>query len=167
MDPLNSGSLLEQATQASDLFGDSADLTAIFRDGSIRSGPRTGYTAPYAKEFGRLEAQVARFRRGDSLLVAAAFARKVEAKRDPAAAPPVAPRKEDGVDLRAARNESRSDKQKRTNPFGEVHEVPVPFIVNVSEKRIQSGLFLIDSESGEPFDVRGVGAERAFQLRKV
>ena len=165
VDPINSGSMLERATQNSDLFGDSADLTAIFRDGIIRSGPRTGYTAPYAKDFGLLETQVARFRRGDSLLVAAAFARKAAEKLDPGAPPPVAPRKEDGVDLRAARNESRSDKQKRTNPFGEVREVPVPFIAKASEERIQSGLFLIDSESGQPFEVRGEGAGGTFQLR--
>ena len=165
VDPLNSGSMLEQATQASDLFGDSADLNAILRDGNIRSGPRTGYTTPYARQFGLIETQVARFRRGDSLLVAAAFARKAEQKKDPTAPPPVAPRKEDGVDLRAGRSESRSDKQKRMNPFGEVREIPAPFIAKVPEKRIQSGLFLIDSESAEPFEVRGDGSAGAFQLR--
>ncbi len=35
--------------------------------------PRTGYAAPYALEMAPLAAQVARFRRGDSLLVVAAF----------------------------------------------------------------------------------------------
>jgi len=163
VDPLNSGSMLEQATQANDLVGDSADIMAIFRDGHIRSGPRTGYTAPYAQNFGHLEAQVARFRRGDSLLVAAAFAQKREAPND-AKGPEDAPRKEDGVDLRAARNENRSDKQKRMNPFGEVREVPVPFVAHVSEKRIQSGLFLIDPESGRPYEVRGTGTAGTFQL---
>ena len=165
VDPLNSGSMLDQATQANELFGNSTDLNAIFYDGLIRSGPRTGYTAPYARRFGILETQVARFRRGDSLLVVAAFARKAEEKKNPAAPPAVAPRKEEGLDLRAARKESRSDKQRRMNPFGEVREVPVPFMAHVSERSIESGLFLIDSESGEPFEVRGEGTEGSFQLR--
>ena len=164
VDPLNSGSMLEQATQASDLFGDSEDLTAIFRDGKIRSGPRTGYTAPYAQEFGLLDAQVARFRRGDSMLVATAFARQAQEEKDQGP-PDAAPRKEAGVDLRAARNESRSDKQKRTNPFGRVREVAAPFVAQVSEERIQSGLFLIDSESGQQHQVTGTGTAGTFQLR--
>ena len=165
VDPLNSGSLLEQPSQNIDLFGAVADLNAIVRDGIIRSGPRTGYTAPYAAELNVLETQVARFRRGDSLLVAGAFAPKPEDKKDPAAVPPPGPRMPDGVDLRAERNESRSDKQKHTNPFGEVREVPVPFMPEVSQENIQSGLFLIDSGSGERYQVRGEGPKGAFQLQ--
>ena len=165
VDPLNSGSLLEQATQANDLFGDSADLNAILRDGIIRPGLRTGYTAPYAPELDVLETQVARFRRGDSLLVAGAFAPKPEEKKDPTAPPPPTLRMPDGVDLRAARNGSRSDKQRRTNPFGGVREVPIPFIAEVSEERIRSGLFLIDSESGKRLEVLGEGPKGAFQLQ--
>ena len=163
VDPLNSGSMLDQATQANDLFGNSVDLGAIIRDGTIRSGPRTGYTAPYAPELEALDTQVARFRRGDSLLVAGAFAPKPEVEKDPSAGPPQGLRMPEGRDVRAARNESRSDKQKRTNPFGEVREVPVAFMPEVSDERVQSGLFLIDSESGERYEVLGEGPEGVFQ----
>ena len=165
VDPLNSGSLLEQATQVDDVFGAAADLIGIIRDGIARSGPRTGYTAPYAPELDVLETQVARFRRGDSLLVAGAFAPKPEEKKDLSATPPPALRMPDVRDLKAERNESRSDKQKRSNPFGDVREVPVPFIPEMSEENIQSGLFLIDSESGKQYQVRGEGPKGAFQLQ--
>jgi hypothetical protein len=138
---------------------------AIVRDGITRSGPRTGYTAPYALELEVLETQVARFRRGDSLLVAGAFAPKPEDREAAGAAPPSGPRMPNVEDLKAARDESRSDKQERTNPFGAVREVPVPFIPEASEESIQSGLFLIDSESGERFQVLGEGPKGAFQLR--
>ena len=165
VDPLINAGLLEALTQSSNPVGGSIDLSGIIRDGIIRSGPRTGYTAPYAPELEILETQVARFRRGDSLLVAGAFAPKPEERRDPSAMPPPAPRRPDGRDLRAERNESRSAKQRRTNPFGEVREVPVPFMPEVAEENIQSGLFLIDSESGKRYQVRGEGRRGAFQLQ--
>ena len=165
VDPLINAGLLEALTQSSNPVGGSIDLSGIIRDGIIRSGPRTGYTAPYAPELEILETQVARFRRGDSLLVAGAFAPKPEERRDPSAMPPPVPRRPDGRDLRAERNESRSAKQRRTNPFGEVREVPVPFMPEVAEENIQSGLFLIDSESGKRYQVRGEGRRGAFQLQ--
>ena len=165
VDPLSRGSLLEALTETSDAVSGSIDLDAIVNDGIARSGPRTGYTAPYAPRLDVLETQVARFRRGDSLLVAGAFAPKPEEKKDPSAAPPLAPRMPKGFDLRAARNESRTDKQKRTNPFGEVREEPVQFLLDVSEEHVQSGLFLIDSESNERYEVLGEGPLGAFQLQ--
>lgn len=47
--------------------------------------PRTGHVAPYAREMTSLDAQVARFRRGDSLLVVASYrpARAADAAGDP------------------------------------------------------------------------------------
>ena len=161
VDPLINAGLLEALTQSSNPGGGSIDLRGIIDDGIIRSGPRTGYTAPYEPEFDILETQVARFRRGDSLLVAGAFAPGPEENADPSAAP----RRPDGWDLRAERNESRSDKQRRTNPFGDVREIPVALMPDVSEENIQSGLFLIDSQSGTKHEVRGEGRAGAFQLQ--
>jgi len=161
VDPLINAGLIEALTGSRNPTGGSIDLTGIINDGIIRSGPRTGYTAPYAPELHILETQVARFRRGDSLLVAGAFAPRPEEKKHLAAAP----RTPDGLDLRAERNESRSDKQRRSNPFGVVREVPVAFMLQVSEENVQSGLFLIDSESGERYQVRGEGPKGAFQLQ--
>ena len=161
MDPLINAGLLEALTQSRNPVGGSIDLKGIIADGIIRSGPQTGYTAPYAPKLDILETQVARFRRGDSLLVAGAFAPRPEEKKHLAAAP----RTPDGLDLRAERNESRSDKQRRSNPFGVVREVPVAFMLQVSEENVQSGLFLIDSESGERYQVRGEGPKGAFQLQ--
>ena len=166
VDPLSRGSLLEALTENSDVLTGSIDLGAIINDGIARSGPRTGYTAPYAPRLAMLETQVARFRRGDSLLVAGAFAPKPEEWKDPSAAPPLAPRMPRGRDLRAARNEIRADKQKRSNPFAQVHEEPVPFLPEAyTEENIQSGLFLIDSEIGRQYQVLGQGSKGAFQLR--
>jgi len=161
-DPLMNVGLLEALTGSSSPGGDgSIDLNGIINDGIIRSGPRTGYTAPYAPELDILEVQVARFRRGDSLLVAGAFAPGPEEKKDLAAAP----RASGVIDLRAERDESRSDKQRRTNPFGAVREIPVAFIPEVSGENTQSGLFLIDTESGKQYQVRGEGPQGAFQLQ--
>ena len=161
VDPLINAGLIEALTGSRNPTGGSIDLTGIINDGIIRSGPRTGYTAPYAPELHVLETQVARFRRGDSLLVAGAFAPGAEEKRELGAAP----RSSGVIDLKAPRSESRSDKQRRTNPFGAVREVPVPFIPEVSEENIQSGLFLIDSESSKRYQVRGEGPKGAFQLQ--
>ncbi len=161
VDQLPAGGLLEALTQTSQLLDGNIDLVGMIRDGTMRSGPRTGYTAPYAPTLDVLETQIARFRRGDSLLVAGAFAPRAEQEKGPAAAP----RMPDGRDFRAERNESRSDLQRRTNPFGVVRETPVAFLPDVSEQNVESGLFLIDSESGERHQVRGEGPEGAFQLQ--
>jgi len=161
MDPLMNAGLLEALTQSSNPLGGFIDIGGIISDGILRDAPRTGYTAPYAPQLRTLETQVARFRRGDSLLVVGAFAPKKEAKKDLAPAP----RMPDGRDLRAARNENRSDIQRRSNPFGVVREVPVAFLADVMEEDIQSGLFLIDPRSGEWYEVRGEGQRGAFQLQ--
>ena len=161
VDPLPAGGLLEALTQSSQLWDRSIDLFGIVRDGTVRPAPRTGYTAPYAPVLDILETQVARFRRGDSLLVAGAFAPGPEREKSLAAAP----RTLAGRDLRAERSVSRSEIQRLTNPFGDVYEVPVAFLPEVLEENIQSGLFLFDSEGGEQYQVRGEGPKGAFQLR--
>ena len=161
VDPLINAGLLEALTGSRNPSGGSIDLDGIINDGINRSGPRTGYTVPYAPDLDVLEVQVARFRRGDSLLVAGAFAPGPEEKKALGAAP----RASGVIDLTTARNESRSDRQRRTNPFGAVREVPVAFMPEVSEQNIQSGLFLIDSESGKRYQVLGEGSKGAFQLQ--
>ncbi len=126
--------------------------------------PWTGYAPPYAPDLNALETQIARFRRGDSLLVAGAFAPEpedvvVDSRRQT--------RNPRGVDVRAQRNEDRGDQQARLNPFGRPVEVPQAFIVEepVEEAPVQSGLFLIDSESGERHEVLGEGPSGAFMLQ--
>ncbi len=162
IDPLMNVGLLEALTgQRNPVGGGTINLNSIIYDGIARSGPHTGYTAPYALDLDILEVQVARFRRGDSLLVAGAFAPGPEQKKSLGAAP----RQTAVIDLTTTRNPSRSDVQRRTNPFGAIQEVPVAFIPEVAEENIQSGLFLIDSKSGEQFQVLGEGPKGAFQLQ--
>ncbi len=131
--------------------------------GKIR--PWTGYAPPYAPDLDPLETQVARFRRGDSLLVVGAFAPEVENR------PAVDPRRTNlnprGVNVRAGRNETRGDRQARLNPFGRPVEEPQPFLPEEPEvdAPVRSGLFLIEAESGERHEVFGEGPEGAFHLQ--
>lgn len=138
------------------------DVVGIFREGLANRGPRTGYTPPYAPTIDRLDTQVARFRRGDSLLVVGAFA--------PAPKPTVvaqAPRPRNtppGADLKARRSVTRLDKQRSAgNPFA-VEEDAVPFLPQKSTV-VESGMFLIDTESGAQREVRREGPEGAFELQ--
>ncbi|GMR12672.1 MAG: hypothetical protein BMS9Abin29_0863 [Gemmatimonadota bacterium] len=129
--------------------------------------PHTGYAPPYAPDLNALETQVARFRRGDSLLVVGAFAPEVpgvpeERRRTRMTGNPGL------IDMRARRNVSREDRQRRSNPFGS-DEVAEPFMPAEPEKpqvaaRVVSGLFLIDENTAERSEVRGEGPEGAFQL---
>ena len=127
--------------------------------------PWTGYAPPYAPDLNALETQVARFRRGDSLLVAGAFAPEpedvvVDSRRRQSRNPRI-------VDARAQRNENRGDRQARLNPFGRPVEVPEPFIPEEPEAEgpVQSGLFLIDTESGDRHEVLGEGPRGSFMLQ--
>jgi hypothetical protein len=128
--------------------------------------PWTGYAPPYAPELNALETQVARFRRGDSLLVAGAFAPEPEdvamdARRQTQTRNPRI------VDIRGQQNPDRGAQQARSNPFGGRIEEPQPFIVEEPkpEGPVQSGLFLIDTESGVTHKVLGEGPSGAFQLQ--
>ena len=132
--------------------------------GKIR--PWTGYAPPYAPDLDPLETQVARFRRGDSLLVVGAFAPEAEEKPevDPRRRTNLNPR---GVNMRAGRNETRADRQTRLNPFGRPSEEPRPFMPEEPEgdAPVGSALFLIDTQSGKRHEVLGEGPEGAFQLQ--
>ena len=126
--------------------------------------PWTGYAPPYAPDLNALETQVARFRRGDSLLVAGAFAPEEEDAVTDSRRQTRNPRI---VDLRARRNEDRGDRQARLNPFGRPPEEPEPFIAEEPEPEgpVQSALFLIDIESGAQHEVHGEGPSGVFQLQ--
>ena len=126
--------------------------------------PWTGYVPPYAPDLNALETQVARFRRGDSLLVAGAFAPEEEGVETDSRRQNRNPRI---VGLRAQRNEDRGDQQARTDPFGRPVEEPEPFLVDEPQPEgpVQSGLFLIDTENGVTHQVLGEGPRGAFQLQ--
>ena len=127
--------------------------------------PWTGYAPPYAPDLNALETQVARFRRGDSLLVAGAFAPEEEdAAETDSRRQSRNPRI---VDLRARRNEDRGDRQARTDPFARPQEEPQPFLAEEPQPEgpIQSGLFLIDTEGGTTHKILGEGPRGVFQLQ--
>ncbi len=127
--------------------------------------PWTGYAPPYAPDLNALETQVARFRRGDSLLVAGAFAPEDEDAFVDSRRQSNNPR--GVIDLRAQRNQDRGDQQARLNPFAIPTEEPEPLIaeVPVPEGPVQSALFLIDTESGAQHEVHGEGPSGVFQLQ--
>tara|TARA_Y100000590_G_scaffold364121_2_gene422192 strand:+ start:12264 stop:14054 length:1791 start_codon:yes stop_codon:yes gene_type:complete len=131
--------------------------------GKIR--PWTGYAPPYAPDLNQLETQVARFRRGDSLLVVGAFAPETDNKPD------VDNRRTNLnpriVNMRPSSDETRAEKQSRLNPFGRNIEKPQPFLSNESTVMgpVKSGLFLIDTKTGENYKILGEGPEGAFQLQ--
>jgi len=126
--------------------------------------PWTGYAPPYAPDLNALETQVARFRRGDSLLVAGAFAPE---EKDAVTDSRRQTRNPRIVDLRARRNQDRGDQQARLDPFGRPVEEPQPFIAEEPEPEspVQSALFLIDTESGVRHEVHGEGPSGVFQLQ--
>ena len=122
----------------------------------------TGYAPPYAPDLDMLDTQVARFRRGDSLLVVGAFAPEGPKQRRPQQR---VANNSGLIDLRARRNESREDRQRRSNPFGS-SEVAEPFIPEEPEVAapVESALFLVDESTSERYEVHGEGPEGAFQL---
>ncbi|TVP78213.1 MAG: hypothetical protein EA352_02410 [Gemmatimonadales bacterium] len=111
------------------------------------TGPRearTWYAARYAPDFRGLETQVARFRRGDSLLVVGAY------RPDPGSAV---------VDLPGAAPD-RGDPFGSTDPFGAPpaggeDEVAGPY---------RSGLFLVPEDGGEILSVEGDQDDAVFSL---
>ncbi len=98
----------------------------------------TWYAAPYAPDFRGLETQVARFRRGDSLLVVGAF------RPDPAPSPLVA---ED-------RGEERPDPFGGRNLFGgggdERGDASWGSQADRYEGPVETGFFLVPEDGGEP-----------------
>ncbi|RMH15371.1 MAG: hypothetical protein D6701_10125 [Gemmatimonadetes bacterium] len=130
--------------------------------------PHTGWVPPYAPELEALETQVARFRRGDSLLVVGAFAPLDPSRKE---RPPEAMVLRDGgIDVRRERMRSREERQRRAgDPFGGgFAEEPEPFPgtepAKDPEGEVVSALFLIDEHTHEVHQVRGEGPEGAFKL---
>ncbi|TVR67958.1 MAG: hypothetical protein EA422_00030, partial [Gemmatimonadales bacterium] len=123
---------------------------------------RTWYAAPYAPDFRGLETQVARFRRGDSLLVVGAY------RPDPASSVV-------DVDLVAA---GRDDPFAGGDPFdrggggdpfrrGTTESFPSGDEDDVSAELegLQAGLFLVPEDGGEVRRIEGAEREGVLTLR--
>lgn len=126
------------------------------------------HTATYAENMMQLESQVARFRRGDSLLVVGAFTEEDTSRQSQANGPQRLVRPPRILNMRAPQTEDRSDRQRRArNPFMQEVEIPEPFLEEVPEDEtpILSGLILIDETTGERFEVRGEGSDAAYMLQ--
>lgn len=170
-DPLGlSGGSQNQGLSPQTNFINPEEILTALSDAVRVEGPRSGYEPPYATRFDRLDTQVARFRRGDSLLVVGAYAPGPDAPvgggpsmtaSGSVFGGPLTP-----VDLRARRQESRADRQKRArNPFAVVEEeIPEAFLTN-AESAIQAGLFLIETSDGTRAEVRSDKREGVFRLQ--
>lgn len=107
---------------------------------------RTWYAAPYAPDFRELETQVARFRRGDSLLVVGAY------QPDAASALGGVPGADDPRrDPFGGRDDPFAP---RGDPFGEEETSPV-----------RAGLFLVPEDGGEAHRTLGEDREGVLTLR--
>lgn len=150
---------------------------AVISPADVRSGdwkleqlkPHTGYVAPYAPDLNALETQVARFRRGDSLLVVGAFAPLDPSRRPQFRETMVV---DDGIlDLRAERNRSRGDRQRDAgDPFGRGGFDPEPFpgteaAPAETASSVESALFLVGEDAEITHEVHGEGPEGAFRLQ--
>lgn len=102
---------------------------------------RTWYAAPYAPDFRGLETQVARFRRGDSLLVAGAYR----------------------PDARSPLAELPGAEPGRRDPFGSLGE-PEPG-AGRDGGPVEAALFLVPEDGGEIFRVEGEAREGVFTLQ--
>jgi len=104
--------------------------------------PRSAWIAPYAPEMATFEAQTARFRRGDSLFVVAAF--------QPASAAP----------SRAAVQQARNpDPFGSSDPFGPAAPVARMDAGDPTVGDLKSGLFLVGENDGQVFETRGTSVE--------
>ncbi len=113
---------------------------------------RTWYAAPYAPDFRGLDTQVARFRRGEEMLVVGAY-RPPPPERDPFA------------------NEAPPAPQRR-NPFasrsGFGQPLPPPAAPEPEaavEGPVTAALFLVPESGGEPYSVEGPEQEGVFRLQ--
>lgn len=113
--------------------------------------PRTGYAPPYAPVIEELDVQVARFLRGDSLLVVGAYAPSAEAEAE-----------------RLANAARAQERPARDNPFAVEEARPDPPRrsggVEV-QGPVESGLFLVPLDGGERHEVRGGEVDGAFRLQ--
>ncbi len=106
--------------------------------------PRSAYKAPYAPDLATFEAQTARFRRGDSLLVVAAF--------QPASAAP------SQATARAAAMPSPNQPFGGSDPFGSRSATARMDAGDPTEGEVESGLFLVDQETEAVYETRSEGA---------
>ena len=113
---------------------------------------RTWYAAPYAPDFRGLDTQVARFRRGEDMLVVGAY-RPPPPERDPfATETPAVP---------ARRNPFAS-----RSGFGQPLPPPAPPEEEaVVEGPVTAALFLVPESGGEPYSVQGADQEGVFRLQ--
>ncbi len=116
---------------------------------------RTWYAAPYAPDFRGLETQVARFRRGDEMLVVGAYR----------PSPPE-------LDPFASRAPSRVTQERRPNPFasrsgfGQPDPPPsAPEAPTGVEGPVRAAFFLMPESGGDVFSAEGTEQEGVFTLR--
>jgi tetratricopeptide (TPR) repeat protein len=128
------------------------------------------HTARYAQDMRQLESQVARFRRGDSLLVVGAFTEEDTSRRSQTQGDQRIVSRPRIINMRRPQTEERSDRQQRSsNPFMRQVEEPEPFYQQEPEpdidKPILSGLILIDEATEERYEIRGEGPDAAYMLQ--
>jgi hypothetical protein len=128
------------------------------------------HTARYAEDMQQLESQVARFRRGDSLLVVGAFAEEDLSRQSQAQVPQRVGRRSRLINMRTPQTEDRSDRQRRAaNPFARNVEEPEPFFDQEAEPEddtpVVSALIMIDEATGERHEILGEGPDAAYMLQ--
>ncbi len=120
--------------------------------------PRTGYAASYAPEIWNMYSQVARFRRGDSLLVIGAYRPMPDEGRPMTQRPSRAERRTRSGDDR--------DRNAGTNPFESLNRPPPPPPSAVDNEvamgPVTAGMFLVYPDGGTEFELRGSSERGVF-----
>jgi len=122
--------------------------------------PRTGYAPDYAPEIGELYSQVGRFRRGDSLLVVAAYRPQPATNARPMASGP------SRADQRT-RSGDDPDRNTVSNPFDRTPQPPPAAVVSEAEATVatgpvQAGLFLVHPDGGTELALKGTSEQSVF-----
>lgn len=124
--------------------------------------PRTGYAPPYAPEIGELYTQVARFRRGDSLLVIAAYRPQPRMDARPLAMGP------SRADQRTRSGDDR-DRNQISNPFETPSRQEAPPAADalaaepsVAQGPVEAGFFLVHPDGGTEFTLKGSNERGVF-----
>jgi hypothetical protein len=111
---------------------------------------RAWYAAPYAPDFRGLDTQVARFRRGDEMLVVAAYQ-------------PTPPERDPFADSTAAVPEPRNPFARRSS-FGQSEpDAPTPG-ANLDEGPVEAGFFLVPEWGGDMVSTEGSDREGVFSM---
>lgn len=121
--------------------------------------PRTGYAPQYAPEIWGMYSQVARFRRGDSLLVIGAYRPMEDAFSRPMTDRP------SRADRRTRAGDDR-DRNAASNPFETLNRPPpepVSAVDNtVAQGPVDAGMFLVHPDGGSEFELRGSSEQGVF-----